>query len=253
MGGERSPGFRKRFQRSILPCFCWNVGLSFLLTRWNVGRRSRANTQTLPDPVRMSLETWLPFARPRLASVAAFVSEERERERAQREERVRSQAREEALTEFGELTREVSHLVPRLAQVHDDSLEVLCVAVHGARDSPVAALLRRFWAETGDLLASQPGGVLAEAAEERAGRRGGARATMPESTKSRAHRADLLLKLNIRKTLCSSAEKIKKIGMAGSPRKAVAIEEKQWRPEREGSCRINDESTRHGACEVRAK
>jgi hypothetical protein len=201
----------------------------------------------------MSLETWLPFARPRLASVAAFVSEERERERAQREERVRSQAREEALTEFGELTREVSHLVPRLAQVHDDSLEVLCVAVHGARDSPVAALLRRFWAETGDLLASQPGGVLAEAAEERAGRRGGARATMPESTKSRAHRADLLLKLNIRKTLCSSAEKIKKIGMAGSPRKAVAIEEKQWRPEREGSCRINDESTRHGACEVRAK
>ena len=200
----------------------------------------------------MNLETWLPFARPHLASVAAFVGEERERERAQREERVRSQAREEALKEFGELTRELSHLVPRLARMHDDSLEVLCVAVHGARDSPVAALLRRFWAETGDLLASQPGGVFAAAAEERAEWRGGAGATMPESTKSRAHRAELFLKLNIRKTLRSPAEKVKRSCMAGSPRKAVAIEEKQRRPEGEGSCRINDESRRPGACEVRA-
>ena len=114
----------------------------------------------------MSLETWLPFARPRLASVAAFVGEERERERAQREERVRSQAREEALTEFGELTREVSHLVPRLARMHDDSrvsrsvegghphvppiraglYEIITdeFAIRGKKHPGVAEILRRF-------------------------------------------------------------------------------------------------------------
>lgn len=191
----------------------------------------------------MGLET-LPFACPRLASVAAFVGKEREWEREQREERVRNKEREEALTEFGELAREVSHLVFRLAQMHDNSLEVLCDAVHGARSSPVAALLRRFLAETDDLLASHLTHTPLSAGP---GRRASAAKMTPESIKSRAHRADLFLKLSIRKTWCSPAERTLIGGMSCSPRNAEAMEEKQRGPKREGGWIRS-----HRACEVRA-
>lgn len=207
----------------------------------------------------MGGETGLPFARPRLSSVAAFVGEERERERAREEAR----AREQALAAFRELTREVAQLVPRLARLHGDGLEVLCAAIHGAHGSPLAALLRRFWADHGDALAAAhtgERGVVDEGearrvtpAEGGAGRRGQAGAPTPESTKSRAHRTDLFLKLSIRKTLCSpAAEKIKRSGMPGSPRTTLASEEKQRRPGEGGQrCSSTDDSRLHVACKVR--
>ena len=196
----------------------------------------------------MGGETGLPFARPRLSSVAAFVGEERERERAREEAR----AREQALAAFRELTSEVAQLVPRLARLHGDGLEVLCAAIHGARGSPLAALLRRFWADHGDALAAAHTGEVTPA-EGGAGRRGQAGAPTPESTKSRAHRTDLFLKLSIRKTLCSpAAEKIKRSGMPGSPRTTLASEEKQRRPGEGGQrCSSTDDSRLHVACKVR--
>jgi len=204
--------------------------------------------------------TSLPFARPKLSSVAAFVGREhqkREREEQDKRkklkaERVQREAareedenercahareREETMRNVELLCPELSELVQRLSEIDGAAVEMIAGAIFDG-PSPLCLRLRLFWAENHASVACwthprvEPVWVTDEAGQrtkeseldeqieghvgkDRAERRvpgvptsthttrkGVVRLT-PESTKSRAQKTELFLKLNIRKTLCA--------------------------------------------------
>jgi len=203
--------------------------------------------------------TSLPFARPKLSSIAAFVGQEREHQKREREEQdkrkkqeaeretareeddnercAHAREREETMRNAELLHPELSELVQRLSEIDGAAVEMIAGAIFDG-PSPLCLQLRLFWAENHASVASwthpkvEPVWVTDEAGQrtkesdldqqieghvgkDRAERRvpgvptsahttgkGVVRLT-PESTKSRAQKTELFLKLNIRKTLCA--------------------------------------------------
>lgn len=192
-----------------------------------------------------ALSIGLPFSRPNLSQISAFVGEEHDREKREREERgkqkadrvqrevarekVEQQHREETLSSFLILCEEMSRLVQRLLseESHDAALEIITAAIYDGH-SPLASQLRLFWAkQCVSVSAWSPVPIEARQAEAAKGgsttafrRRG---AVMNESMKSRAQKTELFTKLNIRKMLCAPLQdRDRRGGWSGSARKSLA-------------------------------
>ena len=243
-------------------------------------------------------ETGLPFARPRLSSVAAFVGQTLEREREEQlesvkpnpwtKDKIRTEAerneseKKQLEAELAELTNKTLNLIRDLASKgHLECLTIIVSALCAQNRSP---LLRILWAEQCDGLAAlashvRPKGpeVTANEASPNAGQalfREGAEecsrsiesdanltncpgqvnlVAPKESTKSRAHKAGLFLKLNIRKTLCSPVnERMKRCGGHSTP-EFGGVPQRSSGEKNVDACRRQELRIHLTACKVRCK
>ena len=101
----------------------------------------------------------LPFVRPPLSRVAAFVGKERQRRIKEKDkDKSERESREQTIADLGNLTRELSGLVQRLLRSeHPETnlqhLETIAAAICTG-ESLLVANLKKFWAENSDFLAA---------------------------------------------------------------------------------------------------